>query len=196
MMVAAAAASCSADVIQTGVQLTLDSAGFSAVHFLPACYQFEVYDTTGHTLTGKLSTDAAFQVDLNAPGVEYWPYCAIELSVPTGASPATVINNYFNADSSNYTLRVYGPNGLVHNGPVLWNGTTGFQLLGTFADLGLSAPGDYYLRLGWQQKPGSSGSAPYQTWEGTLLSEMTELGITSAQSDAIKTWLATHPPIQ
>jgi hypothetical protein len=179
-------------VIQTGVQLTVNQTGFSAVHFLNDTYQFEVYSTGGQTLTGKLSGDASFQVNLNAPNVQYWPYAGIELSAADG-EPSTVVQNYFNDGSSNFTLVVYGPDGIVHNGPVQTPASPGFAPLGTLADLGITGPGDFYLKLSWQQKPVSSTSA-YRIWEGTLLNELSAVGVKEGQIDQMQTWLATHTP--
>jgi hypothetical protein len=181
--------------VDTGVVLTLDAAGFSGVHFLADTYQFEVYNTLGKTLTGKLSSDAQFQVNLNQPGVQYWPYSQVQLSAADG-SPDTVVNNWVNAGSSNFSLEIYSPDGHAYSVPVTATGQ-GFQPLGTFASLGITQPGDYYLKLTWQQQPATpvTVSAPYSVWEGTLLDELKLVGVSKGQRDQVQTWLATHPPM-
>jgi hypothetical protein len=154
-----------------------------------------VYNTLGQSVSGRLHTDAQFQVNLNASGVEYWPYINIEISLPADGDASTVIENYFNAGSSNFTLEIYGPNGVVHNAPVADNNFTGFHPLGTFADLGIVVPGDYYLKLTWKQTT-SGAPVPYSAWEATLLDEFKSLkGSPESQLDALQSWLASHPPM-
>lgn len=183
------------NTIQTGVQLTEDAAGFSAIHLFTDAVSFEVYNTLGQSLTGRLTSDASFQVDLNKPGVQYWPYLNVEVNFPQDGDASTVIQNYFNAGSSNVTLIIYGPNGVVHNAPIPDNGLTGFQPIGTFADLGITAPGDYYLKFNWEQAPGSAAVVPYAAWEKTLLDELKSLGLKDKLLDQFEAWLATHPPM-
>lgn len=140
--------------IRSGIIITANSTGWSAVHFLPGAYEWEVY-APGKTITGKVHADTNFQVNI-LPGVFYTSTTSIEM---VAGNPQETVSVWFNTDENQEHFQIYDPVGNVVIDQEIPPGPKGgFVVVGTFGSLKMKKGNTYYGNFISQIFPLSSPS--------------------------------------